>query len=752
MASTTWILSFCMLLSAVPFNTGLEFSVTRSLDKNSCANTVCSHDIGQQQKGSKISIRKITVSEVTDRTKFPLAYRASGENDIFIDPTRVNDIKGTSAITDTHAELRLTINNPTLCTYRTLECTAEVVDASGKKQVVRKTITPTSPNVNDDCSCSSIVFRLNSLGNRATGTSQQIYGQELNFNNLRIDLQNIENGTTELSENIARLKESFENLQVVAGERREADRQYEIQMNELRNKDSVLGFDIDDVRQAQQDSQDNIENLEKRYKDTEKKQRELSRVDRAQLDTISSLDRFDGVAANTISNFQKVDNDIGQRVNSLSNQSSSLAGQLNGLGENDNRLRANIDSVSARQTDAQSLSAELRSIDSTIDRSLAALDATNRNLEEDAAQIEYATNAKQGEINEIGEDIREVEAQNENLQRNDKSIDGRVLAFQSKDEEFDAALDDLEATSNTLQQNSNALRETNRLQQVKIETLRKTDTVQRQQLADFTVSYQVIREQITEINSKNSGLESGLTVAQTQQDDINSSLDDLFAKYELLENQITSAKITTQTETTTSLVLSSCTRNMPHDKSRVAVVVDGQHSAMCDALTDGGGYVIIANRGDGKENFNRNWADYRNGFGSPAFGEFFVGLDALAALSKQGYNDLRIDILDRKDKAYYARYTFSVDDEASKYRLHVSNYQGTAPNNLYYHDGMAFSTYDQDNDASDRNCAVASGGGNWFNDCYEANPFGILGSQGENGLVWKGIPNVAVLEIKIRKS
>ena len=37
---------------------------------------------------------------------------------------------------------------------------------------------------------------------------------------------------------------------------------------------------------------------------------------------------------------------------------------------------------------------------------------------------------------------------------------------------------------------------------------------------------------------------------------------------------------------------------------------------------------------------------------------------------------------------------------------------------LSYHDTMAFSTEDNDNDMFRRNCAEENKGGWWFNDCY----------------------------------
>ena len=36
----------------------------------------------------------------------------------------------------------------------------------------------------------------------------------------------------------------------------------------------------------------------------------------------------------------------------------------------------------------------------------------------------------------------------------------------------------------------------------------------------------------------------------------------------------------------------------------------------CDTMTAGGGWLVIQRRKDGSEDFNRNWVEYEDGFGS----------------------------------------------------------------------------------------------------------------------------------------
>ncbi|KAL9983039.1 hypothetical protein ACROYT_G005163 [Oculina patagonica] len=64
----------------------------------------------------------------------------------------------------------------------------------------------------------------------------------------------------------------------------------------------------------------------------------------------------------------------------------------------------------------------------------------------------------------------------------------------------------------------------------------------------------------------------------------------------------------------------------------------------------------------------------------------------------------------------YAEYaSFAISDEASKYKLSLGSYSGSAGDSLSYHNGHPFSTKDQDNDSWDYNCAVQYKGAWWYN-------------------------------------
>ena len=62
----------------------------------------------------------------------------------------------------------------------------------------------------------------------------------------------------------------------------------------------------------------------------------------------------------------------------------------------------------------------------------------------------------------------------------------------------------------------------------------------------------------------------------------------------------------------------------------------------CDAVSDGGGWLVVQRRKDGSVDFNRGWVEYEEGFGSLT-GELWYGLQPLHCLTNQGQWQLRID-------------------------------------------------------------------------------------------------------------
>ncbi|XP_063405828.1 fibrinogen-like protein A [Mytilus trossulus] len=137
----------------------------------------------------------------------------------------------------------------------------------------------------------------------------------------------------------------------------------------------------------------------------------------------------------------------------------------------------------------------------------------------------------------------------------------------------------------------------------------------------------------------------------------------------------------------------------------------------CDMETDRGGWTVIQRRIDGWSQFQRPWIDYENGFGT-VDEEYWFGNKNIHSLTSSGNYELRIDLKDLSNTKKYAVYkTFVVGDAASKYKLTVGNYSGNAGDSMAIHNGMKFSTIDQDNDLdSGADCARPYGAW-WHNHC-----------------------------------
>ncbi|KAL7741695.1 hypothetical protein ACLKA6_000316 [Drosophila palustris] len=75
--------------------------------------------------------------------------------------------------------------------------------------------------------------------------------------------------------------------------------------------------------------------------------------------------------------------------------------------------------------------------------------------------------------------------------------------------------------------------------------------------------------------------------------------------------------------------------------------------APCESRLENGGWTVIQRRLDGSVNFDRNWNEYRNGFGDLK-GEFFIGLEKLYRITAAQPQELLI---------YYETSSYQTDQE-----------------------------------------------------------------------------------------
>ncbi|KAH9489056.1 Ficolin-1 [Bulinus truncatus] len=158
------------------------------------------------------------------------------------------------------------------------------------------------------------------------------------------------------------------------------------------------------------------------------------------------------------------------------------------------------------------------------------------------------------------------------------------------------------------------------------------------------------------------------------------------------------------------------------DKDRVVTLLDDGLQVMCDAKTDGGGWIIFQRRINGNVSFYRGWEEYKYGFGDYDAGEFYLGNEYVYKLTSHEQYELRVE-LSFQGKLYYAMYsTFIIQDENNSYTHVVSGYSGSAPDNLAYHNQIKCTTFDKDNDNNnDNNCAELFAGAWWYKDCHDSN-------------------------------
>lgn len=139
----------------------------------------------------------------------------------------------------------------------------------------------------------------------------------------------------------------------------------------------------------------------------------------------------------------------------------------------------------------------------------------------------------------------------------------------------------------------------------------------------------------------------------------------------------------------------------------------------CDAETHGGNWTIILKRFDGSVDFYHNWFQYKIGFGT-LFGEFFLGLDKLHALTNDMPQELYFILEDFQGDVRYEFYDdFAIGDESEWYLLHtLGRASGTAGDSFSIHHRMYFTTRDRDHDRwIYGNCAIKETGAWWYNDC-----------------------------------
>uniref|UniRef100_F6W2Y1 Fibrinogen gamma chain n=2 Tax=Equus TaxID=9789 RepID=F6W2Y1_HORSE len=193
-----------------------------------------------------------------------------------------------------------------------------------------------------------------------------------------------------------------------------------------------------------------------------------------------------------------------------------------------------------------------------------------------------------------------------------------------------------------------------------------------------------------------------------------------------------------------------------------------QFLVYCEIDATGNGWTVLQKRLDGSVDFKKNWIQYKEGFGylSPTgTTEFWLGNEKIHLISTQTTIPyvLRVQLEDWNGKTSTADYsTFRVGPENDKYRLTYAYFMGGEAGDAFdgfdfgddpsdkvftSHNGMQFSTWDNDNDRFEGNCAEQDGSGWWMNKCHAGHLNGVYYQGGtysksstlngyDNGIIW----------------
>eukprot|EP00092_Neocalanus_flemingeri_P013055 GFUD01014069.1.p1 GENE.GFUD01014069.1~~GFUD01014069.1.p1 ORF type:complete len:303 (+),score=112.10 GFUD01014069.1:87-911(+) len=123
--------------------------------------------------------------------------------------------------------------------------------------------------------------------------------------------------------------------------------------------------------------------------------------------------------------------------------------------------------------------------------------------------------------------------------------------------------------------------------------------------------------------------------------------------------------------------------------------------------------------------FARSMDEYKIGFGNMT-GEFWLGLDELARLTKDGKWEMQVDLVDYAGKTYTGIYHKFRVGAGPRYELEVGEYDSSKSTMGFdvfrENNKMAFSTKDVDQDTKSGDCSNKYGqGGWWYSACYDIN-------------------------------
>ncbi|XP_066930291.1 ficolin-1-like [Clytia hemisphaerica] len=165
-------------------------------------------------------------------------------------------------------------------------------------------------------------------------------------------------------------------------------------------------------------------------------------------------------------------------------------------------------------------------------------------------------------------------------------------------------------------------------------------------------------------------------------------------------------------------------KTLGYDKDGLYDIVIDRKSVQvwCDMTNFDGGWIVFQKRFNNSVDFNRDWEEYKDGFGQINGGEFWLGNEHLHRLTWGKSVQFIFEVEDTDGVTRYGRHdSFFISSEDDFYRMSSDMRVMDGMGGFGLVKGQPFSTTGSDHDSWPYgNCADRFQGGWWYNDCGTA--------------------------------